>query len=130
MESSVLTSGWKSYEACDLNGIGLISKELAGKKDLHKAINKMSLMECHGWPDGIVEMRIAQKKEEGVWLLKCQPSCWRLYFYVEECEKKFIYVSAVCKKRDAEDPASCKRAANIREKIRSKQLTTKLLPFG
>ena len=62
MKSSTLTSGWKCYEACDLNGVGLISKELSGKKDLHKAINRLALLEVHGWPDGRREMKIARKK--------------------------------------------------------------------
>jgi hypothetical protein len=63
------------------------------------------------------------KKDEAIWLLKCKPSCWRLYFYVwesekeNEKEKRIIYVHAVCKKRDGEDPHAAAKARRIFEGI-------------
>src|SRR5687768_995408 len=57
------------------------------------AINKMRLVQDHGWPEARTSMkddnghRLIVKKNQIIWLLKCKPSCWRLYFYVYENHK-------------------------------------------
>lgn len=55
-----------------------------------------------------------------IWLLKCKPTCWRLYFYVYENgkDKRIIYVYAVCKKSDKEDANDAIKARRIADEIR------------
>src|SRR5260370_25074200 len=71
-----------------------------------QAITKMRMVQELGWPQAKRCLRddkgqaLIAKKDNVVWLLKCKPKCWRLYFYVQEKEKRIIYVHAVCKKTD------------------------------
>ncbi len=61
------------------------------------------------------------KKDDRIWLLKCKPSCWRLYFYVfykQMLRKQIIYVYAVCKKKNREDPRAAAQAERIADEIR------------
>lgn len=81
-----------------------------------QAITKMRMVQDLGWPeskrvlkDDHGHHRIV-KKTDFIWLLKCKPNCWRLYFHVWEKEKRIIYVHAVCKKSDKEDPSECAEA--------------------
>jgi hypothetical protein len=69
---------------------------------------RRSLKDDHGKP-------LIVRKDEPIWLLKCKPSCWRLYFYVwEKGEiKRIIYVHAVCKKTNKEDPRHAAEARRI-----------------
>jgi hypothetical protein len=67
--------------------------------------------------------RLIVKKDAVIWLLKCKPTCWRLYFYVYEKEedhkdKRLIYVHAVCKKSDTEDPGDAIEARHVADEIR------------
>jgi phage-related protein len=73
----------------------------------------MSMVEEVGWPKaldlrfglGKKRKRRIVKKDDFIYILKCTPDCWRLYFYVDLERKYFVYVHAVCKKQDEEDPA-------------------------
>ena len=87
------------------------------------------MVQQHGWPeakdamkDGLGRRRIV-KKGRNIWLLKCKPSCWRLYFYVWENkgDKRIIYVLAVCKQRDEEDPNDAAEAQRIFEDIAARR---------
>ncbi len=86
-----------------------------------QATNKMRMLQDLGWPVARYGLkdnrgkRIVVKKDDVIWLLKCKPSCWRLYFYVYEKgnERWIIYVYAVCKKRDEEDPQDTITARSI-----------------
>jgi hypothetical protein len=126
-----LSSGWITYEVLQRDGQGEytitpFSEALASSGTLPtNAITKMRLVQYHGWPAAMRELkddygrlRIV-KKDDVVWLLKCKPSCWRLYFYVRknENEKCIIYLHAVCKKKDTEDPGDAAEARKVHDGI-------------
>jgi hypothetical protein len=62
----------------------------------------------------------ADEKEPAIWILKCWPSCWRLYFYVyvardDQDDRRIIYLYAKCKKkqrRDKSDSVYARRLYN------------------
>jgi hypothetical protein len=91
-----------------------------------QAITKMRMVQEIGWPEAKRVLAddyghpLIVKKDEFVWLLKCKPSCWRLYFYVWENgkEKRIIYLHAVCKKQQAEDPREAAHARTVHDGIR------------
>jgi phage-related protein len=89
-----------------------VSDALSGSAEKIQVLKLMSRVEDLGLEDakkltvgGERRKRRIVKKEDFIYLLKCTPSCWRLYFYVRETERRFVYVHAVCKKQDAEDPS-------------------------
>jgi hypothetical protein len=88
-----------------------------------QAINKMRMVQEIGWPEAkrsFTDQRgrpLIVGKEGGIWLLKCKPLCWRLYFYVCEKYKRIIYVHAVCKKKDRENPSDARRAKTVADGI-------------
>ena len=95
-----------------------------------QAITKMRMLQDLGWPEARRTLKDDQgrsrivKKNSDIWLLKCKPSCWRLYFYVcdeqqQQEGKRIIFVHAVCKKKDKEDPREAKEAERIAHQIRS-----------
>ena len=71
------------------------------------------------------------KKDDHIWLLKCKPACWRLYFYVwtNEKSKRIIYVHAVCKKTDEEDPSDAREARRVFDGIRPGGSAIRLFEF-
>jgi hypothetical protein len=108
-------SGWESYELVWPDGGGdyssPVSDALGQSGDAIRMLKLMSRVEELGWKEaqklrigGQKAKRRIVKKDDDVYLLKGTPLCWRLYFYVREENKHFVYVHAVCKKRDAEDP--------------------------
>ena len=84
----------------------------------------MRMLQDLGWPQAKREFKDDQgrsrivKKDDLIWLLKCKPSCWRLYFYVNQKGKQIIYVHAVCKKQDKEDEADAREARRVADGIR------------
>jgi hypothetical protein len=128
-----LSSGWLTYEICEKDAAGQavgtpFSDTLAQSgKIAAQGINKMRMVEELGWPQAKRSLKddhghpLVVKKDDVIWLLKCKPSCWRLYFYVYQRGnvKQLIYVHAVCKKADEEDPADAVTARRIADKINS-----------
>jgi hypothetical protein len=126
-----LASGWLTYEVImrDDEGehaITPFSDALAVSGALPiNALNKIRIVQELGWPTAKRDLTddyghpLIVKKDDIVWLLKCKPSCWRLYFYVwkNENEKRIIYLRAVCKKQDAEDPSDAVEARKIYDGI-------------
>jgi hypothetical protein len=126
-----LSSKWTTYEVLQRDGSGKhtitpFAEALARSGTIPtQAITKMRMVQELGWPtakrdltDGLGRPLVV-KKDEFIWLLKCKPSCWRLYFYVLENgkEKRIIYVHAVCKKTDAEDPGDATHARSVHDGI-------------
>ncbi|HWH59974.1 MAG TPA: hypothetical protein VN682_20255 [Terriglobales bacterium] len=95
-----------------------------------QAITKMRMLQSVGWPAAILALiddygqHLIVKKDDVIWLLKCKPSCWRLYFYVRERQDNenriayVTYVYAVCKKQDEEDSQDAIHARTIADTIR------------
>lgn len=77
---------------------------------------------------------VVKKKNADLWLLKCKPSCWRLYFYTAIVgeEKRIIYVHAVCKQQDKEDARETSYASRVASTLRAGRgaITLLALPFG
>jgi hypothetical protein len=124
-----LSSEWTTYEVCEVDEGGLCTatpfyETLTSSDGLGKAARKMLLIQELGWPDAKPLLKdslgrpLVVKKDDLIWLLKCKPSCWRLYFYVWDKGKGIVYVHAVCKKQDKEDPADAKYARAIADSIR------------
>lgn len=138
-----VSSGWRTYEVCERAVEGEcvsapFSKALASSGTMPTpAIRKMQTLEYIGlaqaerhFKDGQGQ-RLLVRKDDVVWLLKCKPSCWRLYFYVYENgkDKRFIYIRAVCKKQTEEDPKDAQKARRIADRIRSGRSCVKLFEF-
>jgi hypothetical protein len=90
------------------------------------ATGKMWLMGYHGWPGAIAAIRDDQGKplieeadnqEPKIWILKCKPHCWRLYFYVYQDKNRFLYLYAKCKKKWKRNTSDSKRARNLFARI-------------
>ena len=128
----MVLSGWVSYEVVQKDSDGNhaicpFSVALATSGTIQaQPLRKMSMVQEIGWPEAKRRLKDDQgrslivKKDEVIWLLKCKPTCWRLYFYVwEESEdKRIIYVHAVCKKADREYPGDVAEAKRIADEIR------------
>jgi hypothetical protein len=127
-----LSSGWVTYEVLQRDSAGRptftpFSDTLAVSGSIAvQATTKMRMVQDLGWPeakrvlkDDKGSLRIV-KKDDVIWLLKCKPSCWRLYFYVwkSEKEKRIIYLLAICKKSNAEDQGDAIEARRIHDAIR------------
>ena len=115
-----------SYELAylDTNGEPTVlpfSKALAVNGELPTlAANRMSVVDELGWPTAMLTLHYGPKhkkrivkKDDAIYLLKCWPDCWRLYFYVRQDKRYFVYVHAVCKQQDEEDPADAEHARRI-----------------
>ena len=126
-----LSSGWRTYEVCEKDGQGNCATPFsdalaASGKTATQAINKMRMLQDLGWPEAKRCFQdncghpLIVKKDDPIWLLKCKPSCWRLYFYVwkNDNERRIIYVHAICKQSDKEDPRDASKARRIYDKIR------------
>lgn len=96
----------------------------------------MRMVQTLGWPEACRVLkddhghRLVVQKDEVIWLLKCKPSCWRLYFYVNQ--KRIIYLLAICKKTGAEDPRHATEARRIYDRVRpgGSGITAFEFPFG
>lgn len=127
-----LSSGWITYEVCQKDGDGNYTitpfsdaLAVAGTRPT-QAITKMRTVQNIGWPEAkrvLVDdngRHLIAKKDDVIWVLKCKPTCWRLYFYVwqQGKEKRIIYVRAACKKTDKEDPRDAHEARRVYQEIR------------
>ena len=91
---------WETYEVAEPNGDGEhsypFSEALAvsGGPPPVQAITKIRMLQAIGWPTAKNQLKdnlgkpLVVKKDDRIWLLKCKPSCWRLYFYVWDNETK------------------------------------------
>lgn len=90
--------------------------------EITTALQKMRLAQTHGWPDARLYLkdkrgkplvdRADDEKEPPIYLLKCKPGCWRLYFYVDSAAHRFTYLSAKCKKKQEREASDSVRARN------------------
>src|SRR5258708_16257070 len=87
-----LSSGCKTYEIYEKDsGRRPFSEALASSgRTAVQPINKMRMLQDLGWPRASLQLKDSYgkyrivRKDDLIWLLKCKPSCWRLYFYVFE----------------------------------------------
>jgi len=90
------------------------------------AIQKMLLVESLGWPSARLDLkdeygkpRIERSDDKApqIYILKCKPTCWRLYFYVDHKRKYFVYLYAKCKKKQRRDPADSASARRLYQSL-------------
>ena len=130
------TPPWETYEVIlreadgtlSEGGVRPFSQKLADHGDpITTALGKMWLVGFHGWHkarlhlvDHIGKPLIvrADSKEPEIWILKCKPSCWRLYFHVYQDSKRIVYLYAKCKKKNAQDAADAARARTVLNGLR------------
>src|SRR2546422_9004174 len=91
------SSGWITYEvyqsdSARRHGIQSFSDALAISGSLPtQPITKIRIVQSLGWPAAKWSLKddsgrpLIVKKDDPIWLLKCKPTCLRLYFYV--CKK-------------------------------------------
>ncbi len=86
-----------------------------------------------GWPDAMRQLRSRRRGKKRIvrvvadpeiWELKCQPSGWRVYFYVyqtpkEDGKKYILFLHAVDKKRWKEDDSDKRTAVANLGRVRS-----------
>lgn len=127
-----LSSGWTTFEVIERDEGGTLSitpfsDTLAASGAIAvQPVNKIRMVQEIGWPEAKRRLKdnnghpLVVKKDDVIWLLKCKPSCWRLYFYVYQNGnvKRIIYLHAVCKKADKEDPGDAIEARRIADRIR------------
>ena len=104
-------SEWKRFPVAQALAAGI-------GDDPDTAIQKMRLFERLGWPaaKGSLIVEKADDNSPEIGILKCKPSCWRLYFYVYQRtprDKRILYLLALCKKRNAQRPEDTTRARNL-----------------
>ncbi len=134
------TPPWVTYEVLKRDSQGRLvasgerpfSESLADGGDcLASAIGKMWLVGAHGWPEAKRVLRDdkgrplinrADDKDPAIWILKCKPSCWRLYFHVypnqNQGERRILYLHAKCKKKDRRDEEDARHARTVFESVR------------
>jgi hypothetical protein len=75
-----------------------------------QVVQKLTLLEALGWPDATASLDI-EKLDASLFVLKCKPTCWRVYFAVEVAQRLFILADAVCKKKWKRNPNDRKTAS-------------------
>jgi hypothetical protein len=133
------SSGWTTWEVVYKSSRNEWSERpvsdsiIASGNEAVGAFNKTSMVEEMGWPEAWHELffstgkgnqrkpRIVRKKN-GIYLLKCTPNPWRLYFYVSQNPERddpnrIVYVYAFYKDQYEEDDATEDAAARVRNDI-------------
>jgi hypothetical protein len=100
---------------------------VSGGDPLTTALQKMRLVEVHGWPDAKLSLRDKRgkglidraddEKDQEIYILKCKPSCWRLYFCIYTEHHRIVYLYAVCKQKQRRNKADSVRARNRHRRI-------------
>jgi hypothetical protein len=128
----LMSSGWITYEIYQKDNKGdysitPFSSALAASGKLPTSVlTKMRILQDIGWPEAKRVLKddcgrpLIAKKDAVIWLLKCKPKCWRLYFYVYKNgeDRRIIYVHAVCKKANSEDANDALEARRLANEIR------------
>lgn len=120
---------WTSWEVVSPDGEGQLTKRPVSSEmdrcgdQLETPINKMRLFEHHGWPDarskGVLEISRSDTTAPKLWILKCKPSCWRLYLYVDPPQKRLVYLYAKCKKKWKQDAEDSRKARRVFQSVQA-----------
>jgi hypothetical protein len=116
---------WTSWEVC-LPGDGSWTRPVSdllasGVGDPPEtALNKVRLLQTLGLPDARKSLIIDKADDEKppILILKCKPSCWRLYFYARHDERRIIYLYGKCKKKNKRDSQDSRNARAVFERLR------------
>jgi hypothetical protein len=109
-------SGWTLWEI-EYQREGLVERpvteELQGRGsgiDTKQAVSKLRLLKAHGWPVPRGTLDI-EALESGLYVLKCKPGFWRLYFSVIDPQRRILLLLAVAKKKWKRDPNDLAKAS-------------------
>jgi hypothetical protein len=78
--------------------------------DTKQAISKLRLLKAHGWPVPRGSLDI-EAVSSGMYVLKCKPGFWRLYFSVIDPRRRILLVLAVAKKKRKRNPNDLAKAS-------------------
>jgi len=78
--------------------------------DTKQAISKLRLLKAHGWPVPRGSLDIAAVSS-GMYVLKCKPGFWRLYFSVIDPQRRILLLLAVAKKKWKRNPNDLAKAS-------------------
>jgi hypothetical protein len=90
-----------------------VTEELQGRgsgTDTKQAVSKLRLLKAHGWPVPRGTLDI-EALESGLYVLKCKPGFWRLYFSVIDPQRRILLLLAVAKKKWKRDPNDLAKAS-------------------
>jgi hypothetical protein len=75
-----------------------------------QAISKLRLLKAHGWPvpGGSLDIETVAS---GMYVLKCKPGFWRLYFSVIDPRRRILLLLAVAKKKWKRNPNDLTKAS-------------------
>jgi len=78
--------------------------------DTKQAVARLRLLKAHGWPvpRGSLEIEAAAP---GLYVLKCKPGFWRLYFSIVDPPRRILLLLAVAKKKQGRNPDDIPKAA-------------------
>jgi hypothetical protein len=126
--------GLEQVYAKDLGGRErlIVEEELAANPfEAVAALKKLEMLKAHGWPGALTgwhynrgtknepRIELVDSGPPAIYLLKCKPSCWRIYFHVVEEKPEaisprgkvgprrggtFLILRIVCKKKNKRDP--------------------------
>ena len=136
---------WTTFEAITSDtgerpvSSAIASKGIDGAEKATATIWRLQQMiQDMGWQKARITYKYNYKKGSeprvvhktgALWLLKCKPSCWRLYFYVDEVQGQIVYLRAVCKKKDKEDEQDIIKAEYVVNAITKGDYSISAFPF-
>lgn len=75
-----------------------------------QAVAKLRLLKAHGWPVPRGSLDI-EAVSSGMYVLKCKPGFWRLYFSVIDSQRRILLLLAVAKKKWKRNPNDLAKAS-------------------
>lgn len=78
----------------------------------HRALRVIELLRLGGFPPpaGSIAYEPADDQQPRIYYIKCKPSCWRLYAYVDQEKRQVLFLHCACKKGWKADPKDATRA--------------------
>lgn len=104
----------------------------ANNEELHNVLSQLQLLRAAGCPADrekgqpnyqfVGKHSLESGRTVAVYVLKAKPSRWRLYYFVDDLERKrIVFLHAVSKKTDKRDPEDLKRCKRLLDKLDSGQ---------
>jgi hypothetical protein len=78
--------------------------------DTKQALSRLRLLKAHGWPAPGRSLDI-EAVGSGIYVLKCKPGFWRLYFSVIDRQRRILLLLAVTKKKWKRNPHDLAKAS-------------------
>ena len=116
---------WNIWEIQDENDRTPVSDALTRHhQDPKFVLRKLRLLQALGWPEAAQSLEISNVGSD-VYVLKCKPKDWRIYFSV--LSDGALLLLAVQKKKWSSDPNDQPKAKRLLEDYRAKRATRRLV---